>query len=100
MVELGAKAPLPPATSAIAAAKKTKGATPDYAPASAELTAALLERIKIDDAQLQRLGNRRARAVQDALLQGTHIDPVRIFLVNGTAQPPPGPTVRLELALK
>ena len=98
--ELGAKAPLPPATNAIATAKKTKGATPDYAPANAELTAALLERIKIDDAQLQSLGTRRAHAVQDALLQGTNIDPARVFLINGTAQPPPGPTVRLELALK
>jgi hypothetical protein len=97
--ELGAKAPLPPLTTAITTAKKTKGVTPDYAPASAELTAALLERIKIDDPPLQQLGNRRARAVQDALLQGTNIDPVRIFLINGTAKPQPGNTVRLELAL-
>ncbi len=98
--ELGAKAPLPPLTTAITTAKKSKDVTPDYAPASAELTAALLERIKIDDAQLQGLGARRAHAVQDALLHGTQIDPVRIFLINSTAQPPPGNTVRLELALK
>jgi uncharacterized protein involved in outer membrane biogenesis len=98
--ELGAKAPLPPLTAAIATAKKAKGVSPDYAPASAELTAALLARIKIDDAQLQQLGTRRAHAVQDALLMGTNIDPVRIFLINGAAQPPPGTTVRLELALK
>ena len=75
--ELGAKAPLPPLTTAIATAKKAKGVTPDYSPASAELTAALLERIKIDDAQLQSLGTRRAHAVQDALLHGTTIDPAR-----------------------
>ena len=98
--ELGAQAPLPPLSAAIATAKKTKGASPDYAPASAELTAALLERIKIDDAQLQSLGTRRAHAVQDALLQGTKIDTVRIFLINGAAQPPAGSSVRLELALK
>ena len=39
-------------------------------------------------------------AVQDVLLHGTNIDPTRIFLINGTAQAPPGATVRLELALK
>jgi hypothetical protein len=98
--DFGAKAPLPPLTTAITTAKKSKGVTPDFAPAGAELTAALLERIKIDEAQLQQLGTRRAHAVQDALLQGTKIDPVRIFLINGAAQPPPGNTVRLELALK
>ena len=74
--------------------------TPDYAPASAELRAALLERIKITDTELQALGTRRAHAVQDVLLHGTNIDPVRIFLISGQAQPPPGTTVPLELALK
>jgi hypothetical protein len=33
-------------------------------------------------------------------LHGTTIDPVRIFLINGAAQPPAGSSVRLELALK
>ena len=98
--ELGAKAPLPPLTTALTTAKKVKGETPDYAPASAELTAALLERIKVPDTELANLGTRRAHAVQDVLLHGTNIDPARIFLINGTAQPPPGATVRLELALK
>jgi hypothetical protein len=98
--ELGAKAPLPPLTTALTSAKKVKGETPDYAPASAELTAALLERIKVTDGELQKLGNERAHAVQDVLLHGTNIDPARIFLINGAAQPPPGNTVRLELALK
>jgi len=96
----GAKSPLPPLTTAITTAKKTKGVTPDYGPANTELTAALLERVKIDDSMLQGLGTRRAHAVQDALLHGTNIDPVRIFLINAAAQPPPGNTVRLELALK
>ncbi len=98
--ELGAEASLPPVTSSLAAAKKPKGVTPDYSAASAELQAALLERLHIDDAQLQKLGARRAHAVQDALLQGTDIDPVRIFIIDGTAQPATGSTVRLELALK
>jgi hypothetical protein len=98
--ELGAKAPLPPLTSSIVAAKKTKGVTPDYSPASTELEAALLERIHIEDAQLQKLGTRRAHAVQDALLHGTNIDPARIFIIDGTAQPATGSTVRLEMALK
>ncbi|MGC1458512.1 MAG: DUF748 domain-containing protein [Steroidobacteraceae bacterium] len=98
--ELGANAPLPPATQALTTAKKSKGAAPDYTAANAELTAGLLERIKVDDAQLQNLGAQRARAVQDALLHGTNIDPTRIFLINTSTQPPPGNTVRLELALK
>lgn len=98
--ETGAKNPLPPATTALTTAKKSKGVTPDYAPASAELRAALLERIKITDTELQALGTRRAHAVQDVLLHGTNIDPVRIFLISGQAQPPPGTTVPLELALK
>jgi uncharacterized protein involved in outer membrane biogenesis len=98
--ELGAKGPLPPATTALTTAKKSKGVTIDYAPATAELRTALLERIKITDTDLQALGTRRARAVQDVLLHGTNIDPVRIFLINGQAPAPPGTTVRLELALK
>jgi hypothetical protein len=98
--ELGAKAPLPPATLALTTAKKSKDAAPDYAAANAELTAALLERIKVDETQLQSLGTRRARAVQDALLHGTNIDPTRVFLINTATQAPAGKTVRLELALK
>ena len=54
--QLGAKAPLPPLTTALTTAKKVKGETPDYAPASAELTAALLERIKVSDTELADLG--------------------------------------------
>jgi hypothetical protein len=60
----------------------------------------LLEGVKVADAELQKLGNQRAHAVQDVLLQGTNIDPARIFLINSAAQPPLGSTVRLELALK
>jgi hypothetical protein len=33
-------------------------------------------------------------------LNGTNIDPARIFLINSAVQPPAGHTVRLELALK
>ncbi len=98
--ELGAKAPLPPATETLNTAKKSKDAVPDYASANTELTAALLQRIKIDDTQLQALGTRRAHVIQDTLLHGTSIDPARIFLINTTTQPPTGSTVRLELALK
>jgi hypothetical protein len=98
--EIGAKAPLPALTTTLTSAKKVKGKTPDYAPASSELTAALLDRIKVADTELQKLGNERAHAVQDALLHGTNIDPARIFLINSAAQPPSGNTVPLELALK
>ena len=98
--ELGAKSPLPPATTALTTAKKSKDATIDYGPENAELRTALLQRISITDTDLQALGTRRARAVQETVLHGTSIDPVRLFLINAQAQPPPGPTVRLALALK
>jgi hypothetical protein len=84
----------------VTTAKKSKDAAPDYGPPNTELTAALLERIKVDDTQLQNLGTRRAHAIQDVLLRGTNIDPTRIFLLNSAAQPPAGNPVRLELALK
>ena len=98
--EFGAKAPLPPLSTALTGAKKSKGTPVDYGPASGELKAALLEKIPITDTQLQALGTRRAHAVQDHLLRGTNIDPVRIFLINGAKEPPAGSSVRLELALK
>jgi hypothetical protein len=98
--ELGAKSPLPPVTAALKAAKQPKGTTVDYGAANAELSAALTQRVQIPDSDLQALGIRRAHAIQDVLLKGTTIDPVRVFLISDAKQPPPGTTVRLELALK
>ena len=99
--ELGAKSALPPVTAALQAAKKPpQGSTVDYGPADAELSAALMARVQITQSDLQALGVRRAHAIQDVLLKGTNIDPVRVFLVNDEKQPPAGGTVRLELALK
>ncbi|HTV76961.1 MAG TPA: DUF748 domain-containing protein [Steroidobacteraceae bacterium] len=96
----GAQGPLPPATLAITTAKKSRNATLDYGGAITELRAALLQKIRITDNDLQALGTRRAHAVQDALLHGSDLDPARLFLINAQAQSPPGNTVKLELALK
>jgi hypothetical protein len=98
--QAGPSAALPPLTAALTSAKKVRGSTPDYAAANDELQVALVAAIKITDSQLQNLGTRRAHAVQDVLLHGTNLDPARVFLINGAAEPPAGKSVRLELALK
>ncbi|HTY49839.1 MAG TPA: DUF748 domain-containing protein [Steroidobacteraceae bacterium] len=72
----------------------------DYGAAIAELAAALLARNPASSDQLQALGTRRAHAVQDALLQGTGVDPGRIFIVNGPPAAAAGNKVRLALSLK
>ena len=94
------KGELPPAVAAVTEAKKSK-ATPDYAAAIAELEPALLQDIKVDPARLENLGLRRARAVQDALLGGTGIDPARVFVTKGGAeQQATDNKVTLEIKLK
>lgn len=73
----------------------------------AALESALRARVVVPDAQLKALGQARASAVQDALLQSGEIDPLRVF-VTAPVEAPAGtaggsdagaPTVRLEIAL-
>jgi hypothetical protein len=65
-----------------------------------DLSAALSARTKILDADLERLGMQRAKAVQDALLGSGDIDPSRVFLIAQSAAPPADKRVRLEMSLK
>jgi hypothetical protein len=64
------------------------------------LKQALHEHITIADSDLTALGQQRARAVQQALLTDTQVDPARVFLVaNDKAKNHDG-KVRLELSLQ
>ena len=83
-----------------------KPAVPPKSPAQAEqqrideLDARLLARIRVVDADLKALAERRAVAVEKALLGGTGVDPARVFLVvNGKVDAHDG-AVRLQLSLK
>ena len=76
-------------------------AKPELAAAKADfLSQALHAHIVISDADLTALGQRRATAIQQALLTGTQVDPARVFLVaNDKAKNQDG-SVRLQLSLK
>jgi len=76
-------------------------AKPELEAAKADfLSHALHEHITVADAELTALGQQRAKAVQQALLTDTQVDPARVFLVvNDKAKSQDG-KVRLELSLK
>ena len=99
--ELGKDAPLPDSAAAVEATKKKKGETPAFEPAIADLEKALLARAAVSDGDLESLGRKRARAIQDVLLGGdTGIDPARVFLINAPPQADTKDAVRIALALK
>jgi hypothetical protein len=68
--------------------------------AIAWLEGALKPRIVVTDAELATLAKERARAVQSGLLDGTGIDPSRVFVVQGAPLEGDAPTVRMRLALR
>jgi len=99
--ELGAGTTLPALSQAIVATKPKKGqAPPDFAAANAELEDLLSARTQVGEGDLVALGQRRARAVQQVLLEGTQIDPARVFVINTPPRPPQGNKVQVELSLK
>ena len=65
------------------------------------LDRSLLERLQPDDATLTELGRQRARAVQDALLANTELNPERVFITTerteGKAE---NSAVRMEMKLE
>ncbi|HMN45808.1 MAG TPA: DUF748 domain-containing protein [Povalibacter sp.] len=65
------------------------------------LDRSLLERLQPDDAALTELGRQRARAVQDALLVNTELNPERVFITSerseGKSQ---NESVRMEMQLE
>jgi hypothetical protein len=98
--ELGAKAALPAQAEAVAKAKGKQKVSAPLEPAITELETALDARIKIPDGDLQLLGRHRARAIQDALLKGTQLDPARLFVLNTATTAAEGKRVRFELGLE
>lgn len=100
--DLGKSTPVPEQAQAIeTAGKKKDQPPPDYAAANAELEAALLQKSPVADNELEILGKHRARAIQDVLLNGTDIDPSRVFVIGSAPKSAPEKDkVRVELALK
>jgi len=89
----------PPPADAAPTPDKAAGQADPAATADA-LEGALLQKITVNDSELVRLGQRRARAVQDALLSGGQVDPARVFVINAPPRPASGERVNLELSLK
>jgi len=100
--DMGKGTPLPEQAQAIeTAGKKKDQPPPDYGAANAELEAALLQKSPVPDTELEVLGKHRARAIQDVLLNGTDIDPSRVFVIGSAPKgAPEKDKVRVELALK
>jgi Domain of Unknown Function (DUF748) len=100
--DMGKGTTLPEQAQAIEnAGKKKDQPPPDYNAANAELEAGLLQKSPVPDTELEVLGKHRARAIQDVLLNGTDIDPSRVFVIGSAPKgTPEKDKVRVELALK
>jgi hypothetical protein len=96
--DLGKDTALPPAAVAVEQSKRKE--TPPYDAAIGELNAALIDHLKVSDADLQALGKQRAQAIQDALLSDGQIEPARLFIVNASQKAEGGDKVKVELAVK
>jgi Domain of Unknown Function (DUF748) len=96
----GAKAPLPAPADAVLKAKGRRKVSAPLEPAVAALQSALLARTEVSDHDLERLARHRAQAIQAVLLDGTHLDPGRLFILNTATTPADGGEVRLTLALQ
>jgi hypothetical protein len=98
--DMGADAALPESAQAIEANKKAKPPLP-LEPAIADLETALKARVTVSDSDLEKLGKRRAQAIQDVLLGGGAIDPARVFVIASPKDDPAAEgKVRAQLALK
>jgi hypothetical protein len=108
---LGAKAPLPPAADSVLATQgrhEAQGRREAAAAASdsplraaiAALESTLLARTEVTNHDLERLARHRAAAIQNVLLDGTHLDPGRVFVLNTAAASAEGGEVRLKLGLE
>ena len=89
-----------------AAPRFPKPAAPPKSRAAAEaaklayLEAQLQRRIVVDDADLNGLAKRRAVAIEKALLDGTGVDPARVFLVANKKSAVRDGLARLQLSLR
>lgn len=99
---VGSKPELPdpePPTTEEEATRKEKRALREQAQV-AWLKTELLARYQATPAELQELGRTRASAIQDALLAGGELDPVRVFITANKAPAAHEGQVRLELGLE
>ncbi len=85
--------------SAPPAVAKGMPAAQAQAAAVAWLEAALRAHVSVSSRDLEALAAARAAAVQAALLDGTSIDPARVFMVKAAPQAPAAERVRLQLTL-
>jgi hypothetical protein len=90
---VGAEPQYPDAIAAIKAKADADAARRDY------LRQELLARESVTPDELLKLGQHRARALQDALLTGSTLDPERVFLVESDRAKLEGDRVRLEMSL-
>jgi hypothetical protein len=97
--DAGKDADLPPTAAAIQSAKNKKDA-PAVETAIPELEAAIIQKIEVPEVDLQALGKKRTRAIQDVLLADGGIDASRVFIINGPAKASDNGNVRVEMALK
>ncbi len=97
--DMGKGTELPPTAAAIQNAKSKKDA-PAVETAIPELEAALVGQIEVPEVELQALGKKRTRAIQDVLLADGGIDASRVFIINAPAKTDDSGNVRVEMALK
>jgi len=97
---LGSKAALPASAAMVLKAKGRKTAAAPLEAAITALQSAILASIDIPDRDLDKLARHRAAAIQGALLDGTHLDPGRLFILNTATVPASAAQIRLQLALE
>ena len=97
--ELGKDTELPPTAAAIQNAKSKKDA-PAVETAIPDLEDALIGQIDVPEVDLQALGKKRTRAIQDVLLADGGIDAARVFIINSDTKTDDQGNVRVEMALK
>jgi hypothetical protein len=97
--ELGKDTELPPTAAAIQNAKGKKDA-PAVETAIPDLEDALIGQMDVPEIDLQALGKKRTRAIQDVLLADGGIDASRVFIINSDAKTDDQGNVRVEMALK
>ncbi len=91
---MGGEPKFPPDVTSLKAKPELAAAKVDF------LKRALHEHMAIADSDLTALGEQRAKAVQQALLTDTRVDPARVFLVANDKATNRDGEVRLELSLK
>jgi len=99
--DYGVKAPLPPAALSVSAIRKGERDPAGFAAANLEIEQAVILKHRVEDADLEQLGQLRARAIQDALLGSGTLDAARVFVMGASpSAPTENKKVRVELSLR